>query len=476
MVTPDHRENTMPYTEKRGDGEYPWRVRWPIPGKTTASGAQAYDSASGFPDEETARNYGLDMESDLRRGRYRPPNAEGMLLREWVEVWRANQVVSDRTKKNRDSALDLHLLPAFGDKRLDEITWWLVSTWGLAHSGARNSVRGRISLLSQILTAAVDAKAGGIEVNPIAGRKLGGTPVRRTETVWASAADAVALAERFPQLADRYRRSDGQLRSNRREMEHMAGMLRVLIYTIDGTGMRIGEALALHRDNCGLWRRDVIDGVPWRRRVIRVHPEVGQWQEYYDRSTGKPVRKLGPPKPPHGDREIDIPDYLWTMLEQHMATWPHPYLFCHYDTETGPDGRARVRMYKRSLFANLLTKLTDGRPERNAIKGGYPQLPTLQPVRPGLSAHGLRHGHNTAMIELGTPEIMRCRRMGHSIKGIQGVYSHPTPAMRKALLEGLEARHQAAIAAHAAPLPADDHFPEISQTITTQPRRKLRAV
>lgn len=463
----------MPYAEKRGDGPYPWRVKWPIPGKLTENGNQAYDSESGFADRDTAYNHGLNMEADLRRGRYRGPREGGTLLRDWVSEWRTRQHVSDRTIKNRDNDLDKHLLPAFGHLELREVNWWLVSNWGLEQPYARSSVTGRISLLSQILNAAVDARL--IDVNPIGGRKLGGTPTRRSETVWSTAADAVAIAERFLELPGRYRMPNGKLRANAFVDERLAGMLRVLVYTFDGTGMRIGEALALHRDNCGLWRRDVIDGVPWRRRVIRIDPDVGQWHEFFDREKRVTANHFGPPKPPHGAREIDIPDYLWRILEAHMATWPHPYLFCRPDTVPGPDGRPQIQMYSRNAFDHILASVTDGQAPRTG-KYGWAALDAWDPIRPGLSAHGLRHGANTAMIELGTPEIMRCDRMGHSPKGIQGIYSHPTPAMRKALLEALDELHLAAFAAHGKPLPEEDHFPESSHSINARPRRKLRAV
>jgi integrase len=464
-------DKTVPFTEKRGDGPYPWSVKWLLPGQLTEAGNQKYKRESGFADEETAHNHGLDMESDLRRGRYRDPQAGETLLREWVAEWRAKQRVSDRTIRNRDNSLDIHLLPAFGDKKLTEINWWLVSTWALDQPCARSSTNGRITLLSQILTAAVDARL--IEYNPIWRRKLGGTPTKQPETVWSTAADVIAIAERLGQLADRYRLPNGRLRGNRRQFDRLAPMLSLLVYTIDGTGMRIGEALGLHRDNCGLWRRDVIDGKPWRRRVIRVDPDVGQWMEYYDRTTRTTVRRLGPPKPPNGAREIDIPDYLWTMLEAHMAAWPQPYLFCYPEPVVGADGKEHVEMFQASSVDHLLASVTDGRPER-AEGQGFAAQPAQQPIRPGLSAHGLRHGLNTAMIELGTPEIMRCDRMGHSRKGIQGIYSHPTPAMRKRLLDALEERHRAALAAHGAPLSDEDHFPEFSQSITGRPRRKLR--
>src|SRR6185437_3938857 len=352
----------MPTVEKRGDGPYPWRVKWPVPGKLTKAGNQAYDSESGFADRDVAYQHGLDMESDLRRGRYHGPRSGDTLLREWAEQWRVKQRVSQRTIKNRDNDLDKHLLPAFGHKALGELNWWLVSNWALDQPYARSSVTGRVSLLSQILTATVDS--GLIDANPIAGRQLGGTPTRRNETVWSTAADAIAIAERFLQLPDRYRLPTGRLRANAFVDERLAAMLRVLTYTLDGTGMRIGEALALHRDNCGLWRREVIHGAPWRRRVIRIDPDVGQWHEFFDRKNRVTANHFGPPKPPHGDREIDIPDYLWAILETHMASWPHPYLFCRPDTAVGPDGQPHIQMYTRNAFDHILASVTDGQAAR----------------------------------------------------------------------------------------------------------------
>jgi len=45
-------------------------------------------------------------------------------------------------------------------------------------------------------------------------------------------------------------------------------------------------------------------------------------------------------------------------------------------------------------------------------------------VRPGLSPHGLRHGHQTWLDDLGVQEVLKSERMGHEIPGMAGVYGH----------------------------------------------------
>jgi integrase len=49
----------------------------------------------------------------------------------------------------------------------------------------------------------------------------------------------------------------------------------------------------------------------------------------------------------------------------------------------------------------------------------------LEPVKPGLTFHGLRHGHKTWMIADGVPEVAQARRLGHILGDrIQDTYSH----------------------------------------------------
>jgi hypothetical protein len=60
------------------------------------------------------------------------------------------------------------------------------------------------------------------------------------------------------------------------------------------------------------------------------------------------------------------------------------------------------------------------------------------PLCPGLTPHGLRHGHQTWLDDLGVRYILQSERMGHEVPGMRGVYSHVTPGMRADLVAGLQ--------------------------------------
>jgi len=74
-----------------------------------------------------------------------------------------------------------------------------------------------------------------------------------------------------------------------------------------------------------------------------------------------------------------------------------------------------------------------------------PALASWLPVLPGLTPHGLRHGHQTWMEEAGVSDLLRSERMGHEVPGMRGVYGHVSPAMRADLKAMLQARWQASL-------------------------------
>ena len=55
------------------------------------------------------------------------------------------------------------------------------------------------------------------------------------------------------------------------------------------------------------------------------------------------------------------------------------------------------------------------------------------PLRAGLTPHGLRHGHQTWLDDLGVRYVLQSERMGHEVPGMRGIYSHITPGMREDL-------------------------------------------
>jgi hypothetical protein len=64
---------------------------------------------------------------------------------------------------------------------------------------------------------------------------------------------------------------------------------------------------------------------------------------------------------------------------------------------------------------------------------------------PGLTPHGLRHGHQTWMEEAGISDLLRSERMGHEVPGMRGIYGHVTPAMRATLTTMLQERWEASL-------------------------------
>src|SRR6202046_5013190 len=78
------------------------------------------------------------------------------------------------------------------------------------------------------------------------------------------------------------------------------------------------------------------------------------------------------------------------------------------------------------------------------------------PIKPGLTTHGLRHGHKTWMAEDGIPEILSEQRLGHEVPGMRGLYAHASERMRDDLKHALQARWEDSLSARAA---IDAHSP-----------------
>jgi hypothetical protein len=67
------------------------------------------------------------------------------------------------------------------------------------------------------------------------------------------------------------------------------------------------------------------------------------------------------------------------------------------------------------------------------------------PLRAGLTPHGLRHGHQTWLDDLGVRYVVQSERMGHEVPGMRGVYSHITSGMREDLTAGLQRLWEASL-------------------------------
>lgn len=438
----------MAYAEKRGSGKYPWRARYKRPDGTLGS-------EPGFRTKKAAEEWGDDQEAAIRAGRWQDPEKARTLFGEFVPLWMAAQKVAPATSNKRRYLLNRHLLPAFERTPLCEINIFTAQAWANKQTCAPATVKSSLTLLSSILTGAADA--GYLLANPMYGRRrqtidrpehdvtkqhgaVDHTEVESKDVVWAQPDHVFQLYQR------------------------LGGVAGLMVVTAAYTGLRWGELTGLHRSQVLLKRSDTIDRRPFERTVLRIDPRIGslhevefeatkeelvEWHKAEDerlaecrekswkakrRQEPKTIVKLylGPPKNKTSAREVDLPAFLVELLEKHLASWPHEYVFA-----TPADGK----WWRRGNFGRShLRPAADGR-EGIERKRGFAGREEWEPILPGLTMHGLRHSHDTWMKDDRVDRALRFETMGWAVSGdIEGVYEHVTPVMRKERLDALEAR------------------------------------
>jgi integrase len=222
----------------------------------------------------------------------------------------------------------------------------------------------------------------------------------RVIRIWASPGEVLAVADNAAQLP------------------YGGVAAAVLIVTAAWTGARWGEIAALQRHNTHLDGADA--------GYVVVDPVVGAMIE-----SSRGV-ELGPPKTTESARTITLPPFLTDLLRAHLDTHGQRFVFV---TPTG-DPHRRSNFGRRALRPSV-----DGTLDR-----AHPPV-RLNPVKPGLTFHGLRHGHKTWMIADGVPEVSQARCLGHILGDrIQETYSHVAAEVEHRLLQGLQDRWAKAVA------------------------------
>lgn len=124
----------------------------------------------------------------------------------------------------------------------------------------------------------------------------------------------------------------------------------------------------------------------------------------------KGVLELGPPKTGAGARTVHLPEFLVDLLAEHRER----HLRARFVFTAAEGGWHRRANFRRRVW---LPAVSGDR------KRGW------EPIAPGLHFHDLRHTHKTWLIEDDVPEVAQCKRMGHKLGGVRGVYSHVSQPM-----------------------------------------------
>jgi integrase len=256
------------------------------------------------------------------------------------------------------STLRLHLLPAFGAWRVQHLDKGGIKTMladKLAGGLSRNTVRIMHATLRAMLRAAVDD--GVMAINPA--EKLG----RQLRLVLPKTVRQEEIKAMTREQRQRFLTTAA----------HVTPRYFPLFFTLAGTGMRLGEALALQWDD--------VDGLA---RELRVTQSLSRGQ-------------LGTPKAGHG-RTVDLSQVLAETLEQieqartreaRLLGWPtlSPWVFC---TRAGtPMDESKVRRAMRHVLQQA-------------------KLPLH------FSPHCLRHTYASLMLQQGESLTYVQRQLGHA--------------------------------------------------------------
>jgi len=276
--------------------------------------ARVYDSRARarrdqtFTRRQAAQRWADDLQRDLRDGAWRDPDAGRRTLAEWEQRWWAARVVEPTTRASDRGRMDKHVLPAFGEHRLDTISTLEVQGWvrRLEMSGlAAATVRSCYQLLNSMLGASV--AEGLLRTNPARDVRLPTPAPGREVYLTREQVEDVAGA----MTGGRY----GALGS-----PTYAAMVVVLAYT----GLRFGEAAGLQAG-----RLDMLRG---RMVVAQVMQEVGGVR------TVKPYSKTGK------DRTVPLADRALEVLAAHLAANPASRAELVFRSRTGgPISRSHFR-------------------------------------------------------------------------------------------------------------------------------------
>ena len=354
------------YDRERRDGTIAHRVMFRIDG---AQVGETFDSRTAA--EEFAgwvRSYGGSEARKLRDARAGHQGAATPTVTEWCRTYvKSRSGITVGTVRDYEKIISGHIEPKpIGALPVDVIDEDHIAAWlrGQEQAGASGkSMRNRHGLLSAALNYAVRKKLRGD--NPCEESRISET-AKAAMTFLSHGEFAVLLAA-------------------------MPSRWKPLTVTLAGTGMRFGEATALHVTNVHL-----DDDMP----SVRVE-QAWKWTDGSD-------DLLGPPKSAKGRRTISLPPEVVSVLRPLIDGKKSGDLV--FTRAEG--GRVRNVDYREDGWVRAL---------KRASLTKRPRI------------HDLRHSHVAWLLSAGVPLPVVQARLGHeSIRTTVDTYGHLLPDTQRA--------------------------------------------
>ncbi|PLS32102.1 integrase [Bifidobacterium margollesii] len=369
------------------------------------------EAVAWLTEAEKAITLGAWTPPQLERARER---REAVTFRDYAEQWVRNRrkangdPIRETSKQKHREALRLYLYPAFGDKRLTDITAKDVQAWWDAFTPERANEEG-VSLEARrravyATLRAIMASAAREPVDDDGNTLIKATPCT-IRTSQGETRHKVVIAE-IDQLQALY--------------EAMPAWIRLTAYLAGYMGLREGECLGLQRQDIDL-------------DTMTLHVRRAAKTEEYEDGTKKNV--LGPPKSRSSVRDLTIPECVVQPLREHME---------HVGNE--PDALLFPAPRSGGVCA--------GQTLRNAFNRVVNDTPALA----GMRFHDLRDTALTRLAAMGATNGELMRQAGHQTIAVASKYQHRVESHYDTVISNLDNAVTAASATNdkTTPEPAQD--------------------
>lgn len=381
-----------------------YRARYADPhGALTAAGEPLrHPAPTTFDTKQDAESWLAAERRLIERGEWTPPQARKRQARESEERRKGNVFstyarswldsrhdLRPTTRASYDTAIRRHLIPAFGDMPLDEITAEKVRRWFNSFGDKTPTARAHAyQVLTGIMAQALDDEL--IVKNP-ARIKAGGRTTSQREPDVLTLAELRALAEAMPE-------------------KH-----RALTWLCGLAGLRFGEAVAL------------------RRRDIDLDAGVVTVTRTASRARG--VKTTNAPKTAAGYRPVAVPKIVVDELRRHLkdvgiAGGRNALVF------PGKDGEllAPTALYGRA-------ERVERRGKKRYAKKGYGFYAAREVIgKPTLHWHDLRRTAATLGAQSGATVREMQHRLGHATPDMALHYQSATAERDRAIADRLQAQ------------------------------------
>lgn len=368
-----------------------WRVRYEDP--------DGKERSESFAKKADADAFRTRIDADLLRGSYRDPDAGRISLRKFAEEWFAAQTFDTVTREAVESRLRLHILPALGSRRLDELAArptliknWLGDLRQVRGGNLAPSTAGKVlTHLNSIMIAAVED--GRIAANPCSSRSVEAPKrTKRHLEIW----------------------TDAQLHAVRAALP---APLAAFVDAGTGLGLRQSEIFGLS-----------VEEIDWLRRTVHVRHQVKL-------VGGRPFFAI-----PKGEKErhVLLVGPVADALSAHLAAFPAAEV-------TLPWHEPKTRRHGRAHTARLLFTTKTGRPlHRNGFNANtwHPAIAAAGlPDDRANGCHMMRHLFVSSLIARGVDPRTIAEYLGHSDGGalVLSTYSHLMPDSEDRARKALEA-------------------------------------